>query len=184
MEKRGDQAGALGPGVVPTHPCPSHVVPLSAGQPGLCGVGLVGLLGLGSGWARPIPSFAGMRGSRSEIRRLSERGGHRETKEGDKMGMSQVRWGRLGQAEEVRGMAQERVVRGGDISGSSHREEIMGDGGQSGSQKEAVRRGGGQKEQFRARWSKEEVRGRRWGKVHKERGVLSKCVPPGRGLQA
>ena len=58
------------------------------------------------------------------------------------MGMSQVRWGRLGQAEEVRGMAQERVVRGGDISGSSHREEIMGDGGQSGSQKDAVRRGG------------------------------------------
>lgn len=61
---RGEQAGALGPGEAPTLPCPSHVVPLSTGL--LCGVGLVGWPGFGSGWARPIPSFPGIRGIGSE----------------------------------------------------------------------------------------------------------------------
>lgn len=60
----GEQAGALSPGEAPALPCPSHVVPLSTGL--LYGVRLVGWPGLGSGWARPVPSFAGMRGIGSE----------------------------------------------------------------------------------------------------------------------
>ena len=61
---RGERAGALGPEEAPALPCPSHVVPLSTGL--LCGVGLVGWPELGSGWARPVPSFARIRGIGSE----------------------------------------------------------------------------------------------------------------------
>lgn len=139
----GWRGGEIGQGLwargSPAHSCPSHVVPLIAGQPGLQGVGLVELLGLGSDWARPVPSFAGVRGSRSEgggqevIREVFIMKTRRELKWG---GHRSDDWDR--QREAVGGDGQRK---------SGPREEIMGDGGRGGGQKEAVRRGGGQREQ-------------------------------------
>lgn len=51
---RGDQAGALGPGEAPAHPCPSHVVPVSTGQAEWGGAGRMVLIKSWLGQTRPV----------------------------------------------------------------------------------------------------------------------------------
>lgn len=63
-EWRGDQAGALGPGKHPPTPAQAMWFHLALAE--RRGAGLIGRLGLGSGWARPVPPFAGMKGRGSE----------------------------------------------------------------------------------------------------------------------
>lgn len=84
----------MGPGEAPAQPCPSHVVPVSTGQAAWGGAGRMALIKIWLGQTRPFLCWD----EREEIRRLSERGGHKEeVREGDEMGRLQVRWRRLGQ---------------------------------------------------------------------------------------